>query len=101
MINAIGISNLYLNCTLMSIYMGLVSGIETLCANAYATKQYKLMGYYYQRARIVGYFVTIVIVIFHLCTIQYILGLFSLNDQVITYSSHYVYSILIYVFFDV
>ena len=101
MINAIGISNLYLNCTLMAIYMGLVSGIETLCANAYATKQYKLMGYYYQRARIVGYFTTIIIVAFHLCTIQYILGLFSLNEQVIKYSSHYVYSCLTYVFFDV
>lgn len=101
MINAIGVTNLYINCTLMSIYMGLVSGIETLCANAYATKKYKLLGYYYQRARIISYAVTIVLVIIHFFTAQHVLRLFNLNNKVITYSSHYIYSCLIYVFFDV
>lgn len=101
MINAIGVTNLYINCTLMSIYMGLVSGIETLCANAYATKKYKLLGYYYQRARIIAYAVTVVLVIIHFFTVQHVLRLFKLNDTVIDYSSNYIYSCLIYVFFDV
>lgn len=101
MINAIGITNLYMNCTLMSIYTGLISGIETLCANAFAVKKYKLMGYYFQRARIVGYFVTIIIATFHFFTVQHVLRLFGLDEKVIEYSSHYIYSCLIYVFFDV
>lgn len=101
MINAIGITNLYINCTLNSIYTGLVSGIETLAANAFATRRYRLVGYYYQRARIIAYSVTTVIVIVHLFTVQHVLRFFNLNEQVIKYSSHYIYSCLIYVFFDV
>ena len=44
MINAIGITNLYINCTLTSSYTGLVSGIETLAANEFATRRYRLVG---------------------------------------------------------
>lgn len=101
MINAIGVTNVYMNCTLMSIYMGIVGGIEIVCANAYVLRKYKLMGYYYHRARIIAYAVTIVIVIIHLCSVQHVLKLFGLTQNVVRLSSNYIYSCLIYVFFDI
>ena len=101
MIDAIGITNLYMNCALNSIYTGLISGMETLAANAYGTKRYKLLGYYYHRARIIGYAVTIVLVVIHLFTVSHVLRFFKLDEKVIEYSIIYIYSSLVYIFFDV
>lgn len=101
MIKGIGVSNLYMNCTMFAIVMGLVSGIDTLCSNAYGIKKYKLMGLYVHRARIIGYAATILIVIIHVFTIEKVLRLFNLNERVINYSLKYIYVCLIYVFFDV
>lgn len=101
MIEAIGMVNVYLNCTLMSLYGGIIAGIETLCANALASKKYKLLGYYFQRARIVSYTITTTLTIVHLSTIRLVLKAFKLNDEVTAYGSKYCYSCLIYVFFDV
>jgi MATE family multidrug resistance protein len=101
MIKGIGVSNLYMNCTMFAIVMGIVSGIDTLCANAFAIKKYKLMGLYVHRARILGYAVTLLIVIVHFFTVEKVLRLFNLNERVISFSSKYIYVCLIYVFFDV
>jgi multidrug resistance protein, MATE family len=101
MIKGIGVSNLYMNCTMFAIVMGLVSGIDTLCSNAYGIKKYKLMGLYVHRARIIGYAATVLIVIIHVFTIEKVLRLFNLNERVIDYSLKYIYVCLIYVFFDV
>jgi len=101
MIKGMGISNLYLNCTLMSIVHGLVSGIDTLCSNAYSLKKYKLMGIYINRARILGYIATVILVTFHALTVKNVLRLFNLNEEVINYGSNYTYAILVYIVFDV
>ncbi len=101
MIEAIGMVNLYLNCTLMSLYGGIIAGIETLCANALATKRYRLLGYYYQRARIVSYTITITLATIHWCTIRKVLKAFKLNDEVTAYGESYCNACLVYVFFDV
>lgn len=101
MIEAIGMVNVYLNCTLMSFYSGIIAGVETLCANALASKKYTLMGYYFQRARIVSYSITIFLSIIHYSTIQHVIKLFGLNKEVIEYGSRYCYTCLVYVFFDV
>jgi MATE family multidrug resistance protein len=101
MIKGMGISNLYINCTLMAIVQGLLSGLDTLCSNAYSLKKYKLMGIYLNRARIIGYFATIILVTFHIFTVKHVLGLFRLNEEVIKYGSKYTYALLVYIFFDV
>lgn len=101
MIKGIGISNLYMNCTMFAIVQGLVSGIDTLCSNAYGVKKYKLMGLYLHRARILAYIATVIIVIVHIFTVESVLTLFNLNENVINYSKKYIYVCLIYVFFDV
>ena len=114
MIESIGLVNVYLNCTLMSFYSGLIAGIETLCSNALAAKRYKLLGYYFQRARIVSYSVTTFLALFHWITIRFILKAFKMNAEVtryiyiyififnfIRYGCHYCYANLVFVFFDV
>ena len=101
MLKGMGISNLYLNCTLMAIVQGLLSGIDTLCSNAYSLKKYKLMGTYLNRARIIGYMATIILVTFHVFTVKDVLRLFNLNEEVLVYGCEYTYSILVYIVFDV
>ncbi len=101
MAESISSSNLYINCTLFAIIMGLISGMDTLCSNAYAVKKYYLMGLYVHRARIVTYIVTLIIVIIHIFTAKYVLELFRFNEKVKSDSILYTYYSLIYVFFDV
>jgi MATE family multidrug resistance protein len=101
MIKGIGISNLYMNCSMFAIIMGLVSGIDTLCSNALGSKKYKLMGLYLHRAIIIGYVATTLIVTIHFFTVERVLRLFSLNERALGFSRQYVYVCLIYVFFDV
>ena len=91
MIESIGLVNVYLNCTLMSFYSGLIAGIETLCSNALAAKRYKLLGYYFQRARIVSYSVTTFLALFHWITIRFILKAFKMNAEVTRYIYIYIY----------
>ena len=59
--------------------------IETLCANALAAKRFRLLGYYFQRARIVSYTVTTCLALFHWTTIRHILKLFKMNSEVTRY----------------
>jgi len=101
MLKGMGISNLYINCTLMAIVHGILSGLDTLLSNAYSLKKYKLMGIYLNRARIIGYSITIVIVTIHYFTIENVLRLFRLNEDVIKYGTKYAHVLLIYIFFDV
>jgi multidrug resistance protein, MATE family len=101
MIKGMGISNLYINCTLMAIVQGLLSGLDTLCSNTYSLKKYKLMGIYLNRARIIGYIATIILVVFHFFTVEHVLRLFRLNEEVIMYGTKYTNALLVYIFFDV
>jgi len=55
MIEGIGIANLYCNCLLFSVAVGIVSGFDSLGSNAFGVKNYRLMGYYFQRGFLVSY----------------------------------------------
>lgn len=101
MSQAIGASNLYMNCTLFAVVFGFIIGIDTLCSNAYSVKKYYLMGLYYHRARIVTYIVASVIVILHIFTAHYMIGFFNLKKSVLDDALKYLYYSLIYVFFEV
>ena len=54
MINAIGISNLYVNISTEIIITAISGALETLASNAYGVKNYKLMGIYFDRCRYVS-----------------------------------------------
>ena len=54
MINAIGISNLYINVTTVIVIVGIIGALDTLASNAYGANNYKLMGIYFDRCRYIG-----------------------------------------------
>ena len=101
MLNGIGISNLYMNCTLFAIMQGLVSGLEPLCSNALGQKKYKLIGIYKHRASIIGYSAVTIIVIIHFFTARHFIRIFDISEEGFNYAERYFYVCLIYVFFDV
>lgn len=100
-IEAIGISHLYVNCTLLSIGVGLISGFETLGSNSFGMKNYKLLGIYYQRAQIVGFTFTFLAIIVHFFCAVPILRNFISNEVIIFYLDKYIHILLFFVLFDV
>ena len=100
-IDGIGITNLYINCCVFSIALGLISGMETLCSNAFGVKNYYLMGVYMHRARLVAIIFVIVITTFNYFYAIKILSLFNINANVLHYSQRYITASLYYVVIDV
>ena len=100
-IDGIGITNLYINCCVFSISIGLISGMDILCSNAYAVKNYYLMGVYMHRARLVAIIFVIVITTFNYFYAIKILSLFNINANVLHYSQRYITASLYYVVIDV
>ena len=100
-IDGIGIANLYLNCCIFSIAIGLISGMDTLCSNAYAVKNYYLLGIYMHRARLIAIIIVTVLTIFNYFYAIKILSLFNIDSNVLHYSERYIRANLYYVAIDV
>ena len=99
MINAIGISNLYINVTTVIIIIGITGALDTLASNSYGAKNYKLMGIYFDRCRYIGSLFWGCIGLFHYFFARNILGLFKVKENVIELTLEYlsisVFSVLI------
>ena len=100
-IDAMGISQLYINCFLLWVSMGLTTAMDTLCSNAYGAKKYYLMGLYLHRIRIITYLITILLSIFHYFFAIKILKLFKLDPEVYDYIEEYIYYLILYNLFDI
>ena len=100
-IDGIGITNIYINCCLFSISIGLISGMDTLCSNAYAVKNYYLMGLYMHRAQLITLSIVTVITIFNYFYAIKILSLLKLSESVLHYSQRYISASLFYTIIDV
>ena len=90
MINAIGIANLYVNITTGIIIGGITGALETLAANAYGNKNYKLMGIYFDRCRYISISYWILISIFHFFFARTILGFLKVEERVIELTLEYI-----------
>ena len=90
MINAIGIANLYVNLTTGIIIGGITGALETLAANAYGNKNYKLMGIYFDRCRYISISYWIIISIFHFFFARTILGFLKVEERVIELTLEYI-----------
>ena len=101
LINAMGVCQLYMNCMFLYITMGLTTGMETLCSNAYGVKKYYLMGIYIHRIRIMSYMFAIVLAVFHFIFSIRILSLFQLEPEVLAFAEQYIYYLILYNLFDI
>ena len=99
MINAIGISNLYINVTTVIVIVGIIGALDTLASNAYGANNYKLMGIYFDRCRYIGGLFWGITALFHFFFARNILVYFKVKEKVIELTLEYlsisVFSVLI------
>jgi MATE family multidrug resistance protein len=100
-IEAIGISHLYINTTILSVFIGLLIGLDILGARAHGARDFKLFGLYYHRAMIVALVYTITMVIIHYFTAVKVLSLFSISPKILEYINNYMRTSLFFVIPDV
>lgn len=105
MLNAVGISNLYVTITTAVIMSGIMGALDTLGSNAYGAKNYKLLGIYFDRCRYVALTFWISISLFHYFCARSVLGLLKVEDRVVElvleYVSLFVFSYLFSINFQI
>lgn len=97
----IGIANLYLNVTLLSIAIGLLNGFNVLAGNAFGRKKFYLFGIYFHRCILISYLFAITIMIIHFFTIRYGLNLLGATGESLDYSESYAKISMFYVLFEI
>lgn len=90
MLNAIGISFIYLDLTTGIIITGITGALETLASNAYGAKNFKLLGIYNDRCRAISIVFWIISSIFHFFFAKSILGLLNVNQAVVNLCFDYI-----------
>jgi len=79
--DAIGISVLFINILLISIVIGLNTGFELLGSNAHGKKDYRLLGIYMHRSKIVTFMICTVLAIIVFVFIGDVCDLMEMNDN--------------------
>lgn len=100
-LNGIGFTHIYINCGCISIIAGLISGFETLGANAYGAKKYRLLGLYFQRSQLISYILVTIFLIIHYLFALDIFQAIGVNENTLKYISRYLPICLIFCFLDV
>jgi multidrug resistance protein, MATE family len=100
-IDAVGISHLYVNCTLLSIVIGIISGFDTLGSNAYGAKRYYLFGLYFQRSILIGFSITGILFIFHYIFAVRFITWMGIDEDVLVFLRMYIKIMMFFVIFDV
>lgn len=105
MIDGIGVTNMWFECVYFAFLDAANSGLETLCSNSILTRKYKLIGYYFHRARIVCYALSIILGIIHGLTIKLVIKAFRGDKEIVSYGVKYAFpqivlALLIYPQFD-
>ena len=105
MLNAVGISNLYVNITTGIILSGIMGALDTLASNAYGAKNYKLLGIYFDRCRYIAGTFWICVSIFHYFFARNVLHVLKVEERVVElvleYVSLYVFSYLFSINFQI
>jgi MATE family multidrug resistance protein len=100
MINAIGIVDLYINCTLFCFSVGLLSGLDTLLANSLSVNVY-LFGLYMHRGRLITYICSIFLCIFHYFYGLKLIKLFNIDEATLLHCEDFLNLSLVYVLINI
>lgn len=100
-INGVGISNLYMNCTLVSVIVGMVSGFNVLAGNSFGQKRFHLFGIYLHRALICCFMVCISIIIIHIFTAKYGFRLLGAEGESLEYAINYSHISMYFALFEI
>jgi MATE family multidrug resistance protein len=97
MINAMGVVNLYIDCTYFSLVIGLLAGLDTLLSNSLGTSNFYLFGLYVHRARLITYLISAVLFVLHYLYGIAIISLFGIDAVTLGYCKEFFYPSLVYV----
>jgi len=100
MIDALGASLLYLNCTTFIITVGLVITMDTLCSNALGANHKYLMALYLNRTRLISFtFMIISILINQIFALDFIYFL-TKDIEIVNYSESFIFKYYIALFLE-
>jgi MATE family multidrug resistance protein len=100
MINAIGTTNLYLNCTTFIILYSMIHTMNTLCSNALGKQNLYLFGLYMHRCRLISFIFLISITIFHKLFAMKLVSLLTDDEEILKYTEEYMYKLLFVISID-
>lgn len=95
LMNAVGISHIYVNVTTAVVFSGIAGALDTLASNAYGKKNFRLIGAYFDRCRFISIAFFMLILAFHTIFSKTLLGYLKVDDSVMGMVIRYVQ---IYVF---
>lgn len=102
LIEALGLTDLYLNCTTYIFIVGIASGIEILGANYYGDKNYFYLSITVTKAKLICLVYYILITIFNLVyAMRILIILFNIHDDVISIMRPYFYLNLAYMLLQI
>ena len=101
MVNAIGASYLYVNCTSFIITFSLVVTMDTLCSAALGAKKIYLMGLYVMRTRLISYTVMIISIIINWFIAIDIIHFLTGDIEVVEYCRVYIFKYYIAILIDI
>ena len=101
LIGSFGLSMFFINSFSMSVVIGFLGGLETLCSNAFGAKKFGLVGRHFLIGRVITtlYYIIIVIPVFF-CSF-YILELIGIDYEICLNAAHFVKVMLISIFFNI
>jgi MATE family multidrug resistance protein len=91
MVDALGASILYINCTTFIITVGLVLAMDTLCSNALGANKKYLMGLYVNRARVISYSFMVISILFNKIYALDILFLLTNDMEIVEHSKDFIF----------
>lgn len=99
-LNALGISNLYINVFILSIIVGMLTGFEAMGSNAYGAREYRLFGMYYQRSQIICNLINISLIAFHFTFSIDIISYFYHDDKVLAQIAVFIRPAMMFMLFN-
>jgi MATE family multidrug resistance protein len=100
-LDAVGVSHLYINCTLLSMVIGLITGFDTLGSNSYGAKKYYLFGLYFHRSILIAFVFSSGLFIFHFFYAIKVLALLGIENSVLVLVNEYIHIMMFWVLPDI
>lgn len=90
LLNAVGISHIYVNVTTAVVFSGIAGALDTLASNAYGKQNYRLIGAYFDKCRFISIVFFVFIMAFHTFFSKTLLKFLKVDDSVMIMVIQYV-----------
>ena len=102
LIEALGLTDLYINCSTYIVIVGISGGVEILGSNYYGDKNYYFLGVTVVKAKLISLCYFVFITIFnYFFAVRIIVFLFHVEEEVIQFMKPYLYITMLYMFLQI